>query len=50
VEKIKNPAPEAEPDFKAALRGTKKNLILVDEFILGNKYLQYHQKSGEQKQ
>jgi hypothetical protein len=49
VEKIKNPVPEAEPDFKAALRGTKKNLILVDEFILGNKYLQYHKEGGEQK-
>lgn len=49
VEKIKNPVPEAEPDFKAALRGTKKNLILVDEFFLGNKYLQYHQAGGEQK-
>jgi hypothetical protein len=49
VQKIKNPAPEAEPDFKAALRGTKKNLILVDEFILGNRYLQYHQNGGEQK-
>ena len=49
VEKIKNPVPEAEPDFRAALRGTKKNLILVDEFILGNKYLQYHQTGGEQK-
>jgi len=49
VEKIKNPVPEAEPDFKAALRGTKKNLILVDEFILGNKYLQYHKAAGEQK-
>jgi hypothetical protein len=49
VERIKNPVPEAEPDFKAALRGTKKNLILVDEFILGNKYLQYHQSGGEQK-
>ena len=49
VEKIKNPVPEAEPDFKAALRGTKKNLILVDEFILGNKYLQYHKAGGEQK-
>jgi len=48
VEKIKNPVPEAEPDFRAALRGTKKNLILVDEFILGNKYLQYHQSGGEQ--
>ena len=49
VEKIENPVPEAEPDFKAALRGTKKNLILVDEFILGNKYLQYHKAGGEQK-
>jgi len=36
---IKNPAPQAEGDFKAALRGTKKNLILCDEFLLGNKYL-----------
>jgi len=49
VERIKNPVPEAEPDFKAALRGTKKNLILVDEFILGNKYLQYHKAVGEPK-
>jgi hypothetical protein len=49
VEKIKNPVPEAELDFKAALRGAKKNLILVDEFILGNKYLQYHKAGGEQK-
>jgi hypothetical protein len=49
VERIKSPMPEAEPDFKAALRGTKKNLILVDEFILGNKYLQYHKAGGEQK-
>jgi hypothetical protein len=49
VEKIKNPVPEAEPDFKAALRGTKKNLILVDDFILGNKYVQYHKAVGEQK-
>jgi len=49
VEKIKNPVPEAEPDFRAALRGTKKNLILVDEFILGNRYLPYHQSRGERK-
>ena len=49
VERIKNPVPEAQPDFKAALRGAKKNLILVDEFILGNKYLQYHKAGGEQK-
>ena len=26
VEAIKNPAPEAEADFRAALRATKKNL------------------------
>ncbi len=46
VEKIKNPVSAAESDFRAALRGTKKNLILVDEFILGNKYLPYHQPDG----
>ena len=39
VAAIKNPAPQAEGDFKAALRGAKKNLILCDEFLLGNKYL-----------
>jgi hypothetical protein len=33
VDAIKNPAPEAESDFKAALRATKKNLILMDEFV-----------------
>lgn len=33
VAEIKNPAAEAEDDFYAALRGTKKNLILTDHFI-----------------
>ncbi len=33
VEAIKNPAPEAEIDFRAALRATKKNLILMEEFV-----------------
>jgi hypothetical protein len=33
VAEIKNPAPEAEADFRAALRATKKNLILMDEFV-----------------
>jgi hypothetical protein len=33
VEAIENPAPEAEADFKAALRATKKNLVLMDEFV-----------------
>lgn len=32
---IKNPAPEAESDFRAALRATKKNLVLMDEFVYG---------------
>ncbi|RJR16873.1 MAG: hypothetical protein C4582_13870 [Desulfobacteraceae bacterium] len=49
VAKIVNPVPEAEFDFRAALRGTKKNLILVDEFILGNRHLKYHKSGGEQK-
>lgn len=40
---IRNPAPDAAPDFKAALRAVKKNLILVDEFLLGNRYLKYYQ-------
>jgi hypothetical protein len=33
VEAIKNPVPEAESDFKAALRAVKKNLVLMDEFV-----------------
>jgi hypothetical protein len=33
VEAIKNPAPQAEGDFRAALRATKKNLVLMDEFV-----------------
>ena len=37
VEAIKNPAPEAEADFRAALRATKKNLILMDEFVYSTK-------------
>jgi hypothetical protein len=41
VDGIKNPTPEDEKDFKASLRATKKNLILMDEFIYGNKYLKY---------
>ena len=33
VAEIRNPAPEAEYDFKYILRGMKKNLILVNEFV-----------------
>lgn len=39
VSRIKNPEPAAESDFRAALRATKKNLVLVDEFLLGNRHL-----------
>lgn len=41
---IKNPVPEAENDFRAALRATKKNLILMDEFVYENKHMQSPQK------
>jgi len=34
VGRIKNPDPGSGSDFRAALRATKKNLILVDEFLL----------------
>lgn len=39
VSAVKNPAPEAASDFAAMLRATKKNLVLVDEFLLGNRHL-----------
>jgi hypothetical protein len=39
ISRIKNPDPDSDQDFRAALRATKKNLILADEFLLGNRYL-----------
>jgi hypothetical protein len=39
VSRIKGPDPAAGPDFRAALRAAKKNLVLVDEFLLGNAHL-----------
>lgn len=41
ISRIKNPDPASETDFRATLRATKKNLILVDEFLLGNPHLKY---------
>jgi hypothetical protein len=41
VGRIKNPDPASEKDFRAALRATKKNLVLVDEFLLGNPHLKF---------
>lgn len=39
IQAIANPVKDAEDDFRSTLRGVKKNLILIDEFLLGNKYL-----------
>ena len=36
---VRNPAPGAEDDYRATLRSVKKNLILCDEFLLGNRFL-----------
>jgi hypothetical protein len=33
IARIKNPSPELETDFYGVLRGLKKNLILMDEFV-----------------
>jgi len=41
VSRIKNPDPASEKDFRATLRATKKNLILADEFLLGNPHLKF---------
>jgi len=41
VSRIKNPDPASEKDFRSALRAAKKNLVLVDEFLLGNPHLKY---------
>jgi len=41
---IKNPDSSSEADFKTIMRGVKKNLILMDEFMLNNKYIQYFKK------
>jgi hypothetical protein len=38
AEKIADPSEKNEKDYKATLRGLKKNLILYDYFILNNKY------------
>jgi len=42
---IKNPAPEAQIDFKAILTAVKKNLILMDEFVFLKQYTQTTQEA-----
>jgi len=41
VSRIKNPDPGSEKDFRATLRAAKKNLVLVDEFLLDNVHLKF---------
>lgn len=41
ISRIANPDPGADKDFRAILRAAKKNLILVDEFLLGNPHLKF---------
>jgi len=41
ISRIKNPDPGSEKDFRAALRAAKKNLVLVDEFLLDNAHLKF---------
>lgn len=38
VAAIKDPTEKNHEDFKATIRGTKKNLILLDTFLLNKKY------------
>jgi hypothetical protein len=38
VAAIKDPSEKSRDDFKSTIRGTKKNLILLDTFILHGKY------------
>jgi hypothetical protein len=40
ISKIANPDPKTD-DFKMIMRAVKKNLILTDEFLMGNMYLKY---------
>jgi hypothetical protein len=46
INAIKNPAPDSSDDFAAILRAVKKDLILVDEFLLDNKHLHYFKSAG----
>ncbi|HOW86394.1 MAG TPA: hypothetical protein P5119_11050 [Candidatus Aminicenantes bacterium] len=41
VGRIANPDTASDRDFRAILRATKKNLVLVDEFLLGNPHLKF---------
>ncbi len=44
LSKIENPGQRNDTDFKATLRGLKKNLIIFDEFIGGNRYDEVYER------
>ena len=48
-QKLLPPSPESTKDFKATLRGVKKNLIYLDLFILNRKYDAIYQKISTKK-
>ncbi|MBN1869293.1 MAG: hypothetical protein JW847_01780 [Candidatus Omnitrophica bacterium] len=43
---IQDPSENSQKDFLATLRGVKKNLILLDEFVLGNNSSSVLQEGG----
>ena len=45
--KIADPSKNSPEDFRATLRGIKKNLILLDEFLLAGKHDKYYQTGGK---
>lgn len=45
IAKIRSPSKKYYKDFKATMRGIKKNLILLDTFILKRKYDKFYKKS-----
>lgn len=46
VAAIKDPSENSHDDFRSTIRGTKKNLILLDTFILNNKHQEYYKAGG----
>ena len=47
VAAIKDPSAKSGKDFKSTIRGTKKNLILLDTFILNKKYESSYKGEGK---
>jgi len=43
---VVDPSVKSAGDFEATVRGVRKNLILLDEFMLGNRYLERARATG----